>query len=347
MFTAWFTVAALGASVAPVPAGPPAPPPEQVRAAIARSLPLLEKGAAGYVEQRQCFSCHNQALPLLALTAARARGFAVDDSELRRQARFTADSLARNRAGYRKGRGQGGQADTAGYALLALDAGGWKPDETTAAVVEFLLRRDSDAGYWKAVSRRPPSEQSPFTTTYLAVRGLRKYATAEQRRRADGRIARALRWLRSASGRDTEDRVFRLRALRHAGATDAEVRAAAGELARLQRKDGGWGQVEGLPSDAYATGSALAALHEAGGLGTGSPSYQRGIRFLLDSQLKDGSWKVRSRSRPFQKYLETGFPHGKDQFISIAASSWATLALALSCPPGQKSELLTVSPRSE
>ena len=31
-------------------------------------------------------------------------------------------------------------------------------------------------------------------------------------------------------------------------------------------------------------------------------------------------------------YFESGFPHGKDQFISIAASSWATTALALSLP---------------
>jgi hypothetical protein len=45
--------------------------------------------------------------------------------------------------------------------------------------------------------------------------------------------------------------------------------------------------------------------------------------------LPDGSWLVRSRSRPFQTYFETGFPHGKDQWISSAATGWATTALAL------------------
>jgi hypothetical protein len=45
--------------------------------------------------------------------------------------------------------------------------------------------------------------------------------------------------------------------------------------------------------------------------------------------LPDGSWLVRSRSRPFQTYFETGFPHGKDQWISSAATGWATAALAL------------------
>jgi hypothetical protein len=43
---------------------------------------------------------------------------------------------------------------------------------------------------------------------------------------------------------------------------------------------------------------------------------------------------VASRSRPFQPYFESGFPYGKDQFISAAASNWATMALALAVRPG-------------
>ena len=44
-----------------------------------------------------------------------------------------------------------------------------------------------------------------------------------------------------------------------------------------------------MESDAYATGSALAALHEAGGMATTSAEYQRGLRWLLAHQLADGS----------------------------------------------------------
>src|SRR5262245_5346405 len=104
--------------------GPPSPTtPDQVKAAVVRSLPLLEKGAVGHVEHRQCFACHNQALPLLALYAAKGQGFAVNEKELQRQLRFTVNSLDRNREKYQKGEGQGGQADTAGYALFTLDVG--------------------------------------------------------------------------------------------------------------------------------------------------------------------------------------------------------------------------------
>ena len=134
---------------------------------------------------------------------------------------------------------------------------------------------------------------------------------------------------------DTEDRVFRLRAVQELGCPAADVRAAAQELIGTQQPDGGWAQRDGMESDAYATGTALAALHQAAGLAPDDPVYRRGVRFLLATQLEDGSWHVRSRSKPFQLYFESGFPHGKDQFISLAASSWATTAVMLALPPGK------------
>jgi squalene cyclase len=108
------------------------------------------------------------------------------------------------------------------------------------------------------------------------------------------------------------------------------VAAAARALQQGQRADGGWSQREAAGSDAYATGTALVALHQAGGLGTAASAYRRGLAYLLASQLDDGSWRVRTRSRPFQAYYESGYPHGKDQFISVTAAGWATTALALS-----------------
>jgi hypothetical protein len=59
----------------------------------------------------------------------------------------------------------------------------------------------------------------------------------------------------------------------------------------------------------------------------GYPAYRKGVQFLLTTQLADGSWFVRTRAHPVQVYFESGFPHGHDQFISAAATNWATLAL--------------------
>ena len=57
-------------------------------------------------------------------------------------------------------------------------------------------------------------------------------------------------------------------------------------------------------------------------------AYRKGVRFLLDTQLEDGSWYVRTRAIPVQLYFDSEFPHGQDQFISAAATNWATMALA-------------------
>src|SRR5687768_4580532 len=67
--------------------------PEQVRAAVEKSLPLLTKGAAGHMANRTCFACHNQHTPVLALVTARARGFVVDDAEVAKNMKFINDFL--------------------------------------------------------------------------------------------------------------------------------------------------------------------------------------------------------------------------------------------------------------
>lgn len=315
---------------------PPAPPPREtptgaIRAAVNRSLPLLTAGAEGHVELKTCFACHNQVFPTMAFAAARTREFDVPAERLKTQTEHIAGFLGGNRDRFRRGEGTGGQVDTAGYALLTLELGGYSPDETTEAVVEYLLKTQAGRDHWRTSSNRPPSEATDFVPTYLALRGLRVFGTKEQKERGAKRVESARAWLLKARAKDTEDRVFRLFGLKEAGADAKEVAAAAWELIRTQRPDGSWGQLESMSGDAYATGSALVALLQAGGLKPDHPVYRAGAAFLIKSQLPDGSWLVKSRSIPFQPYYESGFPHKKNQFISIAASGWATTALALAC----------------
>jgi len=342
---------------------------ESIRAAVFRALPLLVKASVDlYPKHRDCFSCHNQAMPAVALRLARQHGFAVDAQTLRAIAEHTEADLNGALDDYRKGRGQPGGVIRAGYALWALDVAGWPPDETTTAVAHYLAVVQQQRDHWLAQSHRPPSESSDFTATALALRGLNAFGTStptttlkdhDPNRPADRsqvstmpqRRTGALHWLNQSKPRETEDRVFRLWGLKHAGASPEDVAAAVADLLRTQRPDGGWSQLDdppdpakvaddsgqGIPqsayaSDAYGTGSALVALHLAGGVAIDLPAYRRGLDFLIRSQRDDGSWFVKSRSRPFQTYFESGFPHGPDQFISAAASGWAVAALALACP---------------
>ena len=316
-----------------------APSSDELKAAVAKALPPLTKGALGHRENRTCFACHNQGLPIMAMTAARQRGISIDDDELKNQLRFIAEFLGKNRAGYLEGKGQGGQADTAGYALVTLEMGGWKPDETTAAVTHFLLLRNADLEHWRANSQRPPSEGGNFTTSYVALRGLTIFKTAQQQEAFVKRREQVRQWLVKTPAKDHEDRVFRMLGLKLVEAGAKDVDAAVKELIGKQRADGGWAQLDvgepptAIVSDAYATGSALVALHQVGGLKTRDAAYQKGVRYLLKTQQGDGTWHVTTRSKPIQKYFETGFPHGKDQFISSAATGWAATALALAIEP--------------
>jgi hypothetical protein len=187
--------------------------------------------------------------------------------------------------------------------------------------------------YWKPQSIRPPSEESLFTISYFALNGLKTFGTDEQKDRIAKRTAQVRDWIRKTPATTTEDRVFRLWSLRVSDATGDEVTRATDELLAIQRDDGGWGQLPDMPADSYATGTALVALHQAGKLPSTDPAYRRGLTWLMAAQQADGSWHVPTRSKPVQTYFESGYPHGKDQFISIAAAGWATTALALALPP--------------
>ena len=308
------------------------PKPEAVRAAVEKALPLILKSTAQYPESRDCFSCHHQAVPILALASAKERGFSIPEEAIGDLAEHSEADLRGSIESYRKGTGQGGGVTRAGYAILTLEVGGVKPDEVTEAVAEYLLKKDDSNDHWRSSSNRPPSEASEFTSTYLALRALAAYGKEGQKDRIASRVKKSREWLETTRPRDTEDRVFRLLGLDAASAPEESIRKASDDLVATRREDGGWSQLDGGTSDAYATGSALVALKLAGRISTDSPVYRDGLRFLIAAQRDDGSWFVASRSKPFQPYFESGFPYGKDQFISITATAWAVTALSQAIP---------------
>jgi hypothetical protein len=302
----------------------------QIEQAIERSLPLLEIASAETTNQRQCFTCHGQALPIVALMKATQHGFQIDSENLKRQVDHTFAHLERSKTEYDEGKGTGGQVDTAGWALWGLEAGKHEANEFTDSVVSYLVGKQDPSGVWTCSSNRPPSEASDFSATYLALRALDAFGRGSQTEKIEAARTSARTWFESAKPRDTEDMVFQLLTLRYLGLHDRAPDLIA-QLKSQQRQDGGWAQLPELGCDAYATGTVLYALAEAG-MDSSEPEYRRGLEFLLTQQLPDGSWHVKSRSVPFQLYFETGYPHGKDQFISMTAGCWATMALLNALP---------------
>ena len=98
------------------------------------------------------------------------------------------------------------------------------------------------------------------------------------------RVERARSWLERSVAADTEDRVYELFGLRWSGVPFASLAKAREALLAEQRPDGGWGKMRSRPSDAYATGQALAELNQAAGVPASHPAYQRGQNPALCSR---------------------------------------------------------------
>ena len=146
------------------------------------------------------------------------------------------------------------------------------------------------------------------------------------------RFARAKKWLLTHQAYSGEEHCMQLNALASAGATAEERAPYIMDLKALQNADGSWSQTPQAHGEAYATGEALYALHISGNVPTDDPVYQKGVQWLLRNQLADGSWFVPAKTTPSQPNINTGFPHGPDQFISAAGTAWAIAALVLACP---------------
>ena len=297
-----------------------------VRDVLKRTVPLLQKSAATYIEKKDCFSCHHQALPAIAVARAKRVGLSVDAELTGEQSDFTHEYFLGRAKRVRVGEGVPGGPYNAGYALWGLHAEGHKPDSVTKDLVAYLKTKHRRDGSWRIRTHRPPLEDSNFTATALSLRGLQLYAGKEGAKDLAERIPRTQNWLLKAEAKTNEDRVFRLVGLVWARGKSDDLERLAKQLIKQQRPDGGWTQLAEGASDSYATGQALFALKTAG-IKVGHRSYQDGCRFLLKTVQPDGSWLVTTRSKAIQTYFESGFPYEKSQFISICGTCWATLAL--------------------
>jgi hypothetical protein len=119
-----------------------------------------------------------------------------------------------------------------------------------------------------------------------------------------------------------EERVFQLLGLKWINGDKNFIKEQAKKLVATQREDGGWSQLATLESDSYATGQALYALHETDQVKADDASFQKGISFLLKTQHENGLMESEIAVLSFIPFVETKFPHEKDQFISAAGTNW-------------------------
>jgi N-acyl-D-amino-acid deacylase len=353
---------------------------ERLRIAIDQACAVVEKSVKNYPENRQCFSCHHQALPLLSRSLRDQVNLREAPSDFWSEAltksvlNFTEESFAAKRSLMREGKGVGGKALTVAYGLWTLDLAGAPRNETTDAMIDYLVKTQADDGAWNFQSVRPPAAASRSMTTAIAVYGLRAYGPDYlETNQLQEVFQEANAWSRQADESESQEDLNGLAWLDYMlqdvarvppkpDVKVAEKKATSGEttsasssdpfqqkksglretdrlarrvnrILRNQNDDGGWGQTEDMPSDAYATGQTLLILAQVEYRDKFSiqstQAFREGIEFLLNSQKPDGSWHVVSRSKPVQVFFDNGDPHGKDQFISMMATNWAVAALTI------------------
>jgi ankyrin repeat protein len=312
---------------------------EEAVAALQATASRSRESFLKHVSQQDCTSCHQQYLPMAAVGHVRGRSVLIDETAAREQTalifnvkelpfqeEFLAQSLFHPEPAY-----------GFGYELLGLAAEKVPPSFSTDIRIHHLAAIQAADGRWFSNLPRPPLQSSDVGATALAIQALKNYGWPGREQEFDARIERAKAWLANVKAETNDEAIFQLLGLHWAGEAPEKLAPLAESLVAQQRADGGWAQLPALESDAYATAQALYALAHAAGFPSTDPAWQRGLRFLLAAQDERGAWRVARRAFPFQPTMESGFPHGRDSWISASATSWAVMALAHALPVGPAS----------
>ena len=295
------------------------------REAITKALVVSQRAAANFLASGGCVSCHADHLNGMAIAAARTLGIQADYQLEARQANTTATLRGSMEQQLFQVQDPAAGVDGMEFSLLQIAAAKLEPKLSTDSLVHHIAAMQRKQGDWPNYGAvRPPLEDGGVSHTAYGIRALRVYPIPGRQVEFQERVERAAKWLESAEPRTTEDRTMQILGICWAGHKAPADRVR--QLVSKQRADGGWGQTDNLPSDAYATGEALWALHESG-LAASDPVYQRGVEFLLRTQKDDGAWHVVTRALAFQPYFQSGFPYDHDQWISQAGTAMATIAL--------------------
>ena len=320
-----------GAKPAVAPAAvPKAGQPVALRAAVLRSIRLMEKSNPVFFKEGGCVACHHQVSAAMAVRAARDTGLDYDKAAEAEQAKISTALTIPFGGAMLQGVEIGGGTDTATSTALGAMSHGIEPGMASDMLTHYIALRQDIRGSWGLAGiARPPMEESDIARAAYAVKVMQHYGWPARKAEFAARIAKARAFLESAKPATTYETAELLLGLKWTGSPKAAV--IARQLASMQDSGGGWSQKANMAPDAYATGLALYALRESGMAVTDRP-YEKGVAYLVRTQLDDGSWYVASRSAKFQPYFQSGFPHDHDQWLSMVATAYAVRAMAPAVP---------------
>lgn len=280
---------------------------ELARPAIERGLRYLEKENTSWLAENKCAACHHLPMAIWAFNEAKIAGVPVNEPLLADFTKWTLETDEMTKvfppSGARPAAANGGVNLELSYLILATERSSGAervpgvPREMLDRFFADLAQGQGEDGSWFCYDRRVPVAQGPEAVTLLTRLALTsRLAQAASWPGGAERIARADAWIAArgqGEGKMNDNQPLNLRLLLalRSGKPEEEWRPLMDRLAAAQEPDGGWKQVEGVPADAYATGQTLYALIQAG-LDPRGPVAEKAVRFLLDAQYEDGTFKV-------------------------------------------------------
>jgi squalene-hopene/tetraprenyl-beta-curcumene cyclase len=318
--------------------------PGEGEVSIERAVDYLMVRGVWWNDEKGCVSCHRGAFMLWGLNEAdRVGEGGVTADELSALSSWSIDwrhwmapdanqDLSEDEA---RERSIDANVDAMGQLILSR---GWRdrgvvPPAWVSRFVGDILRLQLKDGSWKPGGQLPLQDRPARETA--EVTGMWTLLALADANQAPGQIDdavdRAMAWLngdgRTREAVSTEWWVARLLLEDRLG-SEAEARRLRGRLLALQKAGGGWGWRHARESDAFGTGLALYALGRSSGSPGGTRSaVNRARRYLADTQLEAGGWRIPStRKKDKGRVKETAGYWG---------SAWAVIGLmqhAMSVP---------------
>jgi len=294
--------------------------------AVKRSLQFLSVQVPKWVVKNKCYSCHNNGDAARALYTAKRLGHSVPKTALTK----TTDFL-RHPDRWKHNGGEGDFVDRKldvvqfGLALtVAFKTGAVRDRKPLLAAAARVAADQKPDGSWEIIARGTLGSPVNYGRILGTVNARRILETADARRFRKN-IEKANRWLRAQKPKNVFDAAALLLGI--AGMTDAKAgtqRKRCLELIRKGRdKTGGWGPYVNSAAEPFDTALVLLALSKLDQTEELTMMIRNGRRYLVRSQLKDGSWP--ETTRPAN---EISYSH------RLSTAGWATLAL-LTTRPGK------------
>jgi hypothetical protein len=184
-----------------------------------------------------------------------------------------------------------------------------------------LLKRQAKDGYFYDSAAHLPIVQGQFDVTGNALVALEWGASNGADARLKPAANRALTWIATHVPTTTQDKVFKVISVMRYGNPEQKKSAwsTVESLTREQQEDGGWKEIAALDgSNAFATGQVLYAYQQAG-VSVLSPTFQRGVQYLLKTQVNDAS-----RDNGIWRAIKTQ----SQDLTELAPTMWAVIGLA-------------------